>query len=95
MTEDGKRHRVTYRGENLYIFISDKTLDMSMMDMSKDLKNETDPTTLVGLGIISKLTSLCLAEGIDPEIIASDIWSESRKVDDLADIISKKLIGLE
>ena len=92
MVEKGKRHRVTYRGENLYIFIGGQSLDLSMLDVAKDMKTETDQHTLTGLGIISKLASLLLAEGVDRDIIAADIWSESRKIGDLADILSRVLV---
>lgn len=92
LPEIGKRHRVTYRGENLYIFLGEKTLEMNMLDLTKDLEKETDPHTLVGLGMISKLVSLCIEFDIDREIIAGEIYVESRKKGDLADIVSRILV---
>jgi hypothetical protein len=91
--EKGKRHLVKYRGENLYIFLGYKTLEMNMLDTNKGQTKNTDPHTLVGLGIISKIISLCLEFDIDKEVIAGEIWTESRKKGDLADIISMKLIN--
>ncbi len=90
--ESGKRRLVKYRDENLYVFISENSLDMSMLDTDKSMKKDTDSRTLVGLGIVSKLISLCLEFDIDREVIAGEIWTESRKENDLADILSKILL---
>ena len=90
--ERSKRHLVKYRDENLYIFISDKSLEMNMLDMDKSMKKDTDSRTLTGLGIMSKLITLCLEFEVDREIIAGEIWTESRKKDDLADILSRILL---
>ena len=90
--ESGKRHLVKYRDENLYIFISENSLDMNMLDTDKSMKKDTDARTLVGLGIMSRLITLCLEFEIDKEVISGEIWTESRKKDDLADILSKILL---
>ncbi len=88
----GTNHRVPYKGQTLYVMKTDKSFDISALDFDFVLKRETEPTTLVGLGIISAVITLALQEGIDSELISSAIWTESRNKGDLADRLSLILV---
>lgn len=82
----GKRYRVRYRQDNLYVVLTKRSLDMSMV--SRDTKDET----LTGLGIISTLVTMLMEEEIDREIIAGMIWTQSRHKNDLADTLASLIV---
>ncbi len=78
---------VKYTGQyydigNIYILSGEKSLTISISDPR--IKDRT----LVGLGIIESLATLCLEEGIDRDLITSAIWRNSRDKGDLGDILS-------
>lgn len=84
--DEGKRYRVRYRKDNLYVVVTPRSLDMTMV--SRDIKDET----LTGLGIISTLVTMLLEEEIDPEIISGMIWTQSRHKNDLADTLASLIV---
>lgn len=84
--DDGKRYRVRYRDNNLYVVCTPRSLDMSMVSL--DVKDDT----LTGLGIISTLVTMLMEEEIDREIIAGMIWTQSRHKNDLADTLASLII---
>lgn len=84
--DEGKRYRIRYRNDNLYVVLTPVSMDMSMV--SRDVKDET----LTGLGVISTLVTMLLEEDIDREIIAGMIWTQSRRKNDLADTLASLIV---
>ena len=82
---DGNCHHLRYRGENLYVTLTEQSLDLTMRETP-----ETEHTT-VGLGVISRLTTRLLEDEIDYEELASIFFSESRHPGDLADMLTKTI----
>ncbi len=87
----GTRYKFEYKNHNLYVILCEKSIDINCLDQDKG-NQDTEKTTLTGLGIIQALITLALQEDIDKELIASAIWSESRKKLDLADELSMILV---
>jgi len=85
--ESGIRYKLKYRDENLYVVITDTSLDLSMVDID-------DQNTLTELDIIANLVTLCLENNIDKEKIASSIWSVSRNEKDLAAKLSEVITSV-
>lgn len=84
--DEGKRYRIKYRNDNLYVVLTPVSMDMSMV--SRDAKDET----ITGLGIISTLTTMLMEEEIDRSIIAGMIWTQSRRKNDLADTLASLIV---
>ena len=84
--ELGKRYQLQYRQENLYAVVTGKSLTLSMTDID-------DQKTLTGLDLIAGLATLALEHGVDVEEVAGRCWEWSRQEGDLADKLSKILVG--
>ena len=75
--DTGKRHKIQYRNENLYVMIGEKSLTMSMRNMDHH-------KTTTGLDIISNLVTLLLEKGVDKQEISGRIFEASIDENDLA-----------
>lgn len=84
--DEGIRHTCYYRGNPMYVYVSDRALSISMVALS------AKEHTLEALDIISGLTTMLLENGTDSEKISSVIWECSRRNGSLADSLSKVLI---
>jgi len=74
--ETCQRIRKKYRGNNIYIVLSDKSLTLSMVD------NDFSQRTIAGLDAIALLTTKLLEHGVDMDEIKKDCFlpaSRSRK----------------
>ena len=82
---NGSRIILRYKGYKLYAVVTDNSFTIT--GTSEDVTIKTD----VAFGIINRLTTRLIEDGIDLEDMAGMIWTESRDKGDLADIISRAL----
>jgi len=79
-----------YKGENLYVTLTDQSLEMSMT--LKDHLGAIDENTLTGLDMLGVLLTMLIENDVDKEEISGRIWETSRNKNDLADTLSMVLI---
>jgi len=81
----GHRHILQYNGNNFYVVITDNSFNIA------GTSHKIPDRTHVAFGIINRLATRLVEDGVDLEDLAGMVWSESRDKGDLADTISKSI----
>jgi hypothetical protein len=83
-SEDCKRTKVFYRGENLYVTVSPRRVDLS-------IQNTDQFKTLAGLALVERLMNELLDRNVPLEELSSICFENSYRGDDLPALLSKIL----
>jgi hypothetical protein len=75
---------MSYRGENLYVTISPRRVDLS-------IQNTDQFKTLAGLALVERLINELLNRGVPLEELSSICFESSYRGDDLPALLSKIL----
>ena len=79
---DGHRHIIHYQKLKYYFVVTDRSFDIA------GTSEKIEERTKVGFGIINRLATRLLEDGIDMEDLASLFWSECRSERDLAGMVT-------
>jgi len=95
--DDAMRHKSLYRGENLYVVVSPKRVDLSMTvsldEGKKGFDHDTTKfRTISGLELVQRLVNELLDRGMSLEDIAGACFECSYQAGDLPGILSKELV---